>query len=122
MCLTYFTIGKIPSAVIFQPCTNGTSMGFEMHHDRMCVTKPPICSEKTAQTTNVNSVHGHGTCGYLICTQFPQEVFYLLGSIYISGRSCANSLIVAVLTAIPAILTALTHFLFKYLEQQVDCQ
>ena len=37
-------------------------------------------------------------------------------------RSCANSLIVAVLTAIPAILTALTHFLLNYLAHQGDCQ
>ena len=37
-------------------------------------------------------------------------------------RSCANSLIVAVLTAIPTIITALTHFQYRYLEEQVDCE
>ena len=33
-----------------------------------------------------------------------------------------DSLIVAVLTAIPTMKTALTHFQYRYLEEQVDCE
>ena len=33
-----------------------------------------------------------------------------------------NSLIVAVLTAIPTMKTALTHFLYRYLEEQGDSE
>ena len=46
---------------------------------------------------------------------------FTLGSLLLDVRA-PNSLIVAVLTAIPTMKTALTHFQYRYLEEQVDCE